>query len=64
METAEKEEQEKWGEKAKKEIDDWYNRYNEQLEKVKNENRYVWKYFEMHIKMYEINSGMENGLKS
>lgn len=28
-----------WGEKAKKEMEDWYNRYNEQLEKVKNENR-------------------------
>jgi len=28
-----------WQEKAKKELEDWYNRYNEQLEKVKNENR-------------------------
>jgi len=28
-----------WAEKAKKELEDWYNRYNEQLEKVKNENR-------------------------
>jgi len=28
-----------WAEKAKKELDDWYNRYNEQLEKVSNENR-------------------------
>jgi len=25
--------------KQKKELDDWYNRYNEQLEKVQNENR-------------------------
>ena len=28
-----------WSEKAKKDTDDWYTRYNEQLEKVKNENR-------------------------
>lgn len=38
----EKDEQEAsaaWSEKAKKELDDWYNRYNEQLEKVMNENR-------------------------
>lgn len=35
----EDEEQQKWAEKAKKELDDWYNRYNEQLEKVQNENR-------------------------
>jgi len=28
-----------WKEKAKKELEDWYNRYNEQLEKVKNENK-------------------------
>ena len=28
-----------WSEKAKKETEDWYNRYNEQQEKVRNENR-------------------------
>lgn len=28
-----------WNDKAKKELEDWYNRYNEQLEKVQNENR-------------------------
>lgn len=42
LQQQEKDEQEAstaWAEKAKKEIDDWYNRYNEQLEKVKNENR-------------------------
>jgi len=42
LQQQEKDEQEAsiaWAEKAKKEMDDWYNRYNEQLEKVKNENR-------------------------
>lgn len=42
LQQQEKDEQEAsaaWSEKAKKELDDWYNRYNEQLEKVKNENR-------------------------
>ena len=41
LEIEEDEEQQKWSEKAKKELDDWYNRYNEQLEKVQNENRFV-----------------------
>jgi len=39
LELEEDEEEQKWSEKAKKELDDWYNRYNEQLEKVQNENR-------------------------
>jgi len=42
LQQQEKDEQEAsaaWAEKAKKELDDWYNRYNEQLEKVQNENR-------------------------
>jgi len=42
LQQQEQEEQEAavaWAEKAKKETEDWYNRYNEQLEKVKNENR-------------------------
>lgn len=28
-----------WTERAKKELDDWYNHYNEQLEKTRNENK-------------------------
>merc|ERR1712189_47824 len=38
MEKEESEERQRWTEKANKELEDWYNRYNEQLTKV-NENR-------------------------
>jgi len=39
QEVEEEEAVQAWAEKAKKETEDWYNRYNEQQEKVRNENR-------------------------
>jgi len=39
QEVEEEEAVQAWSEKAKKETEDWYNRYNEQQEKVRNENR-------------------------
>eukprot|EP00794_Sanderia_malayensis_P014438 gene14438-15942_t len=39
MEKGENDERQRWADKARKELEDWYNRYNEQLDKVKNENR-------------------------
>ena len=40
MQMEENDERQRWTDKANKELDDWYNRYNEQLDKVKNENRW------------------------
>lgn len=44
-EEEEREAQSVWREKAKKELDDWYNHYNEQLDKVKKENRLAQEQF-------------------
>ena len=39
QEEEEVENHQQWTERAKKELDDWYNHYNEQLDKTKTENR-------------------------
>ena len=41
MDSEEKQEIQEWQEKAKKELNDWYDRRNEQLGKTQTSNRYV-----------------------
>lgn len=53
MDSEEKSEIQEWREQAKKELNDWYDRRDEQLGKTQTSNRYV-SAFRCHISFFEV----------